>query len=113
MRGRLFHRVQGRLLGAIVVAGALLVAHPASAQSDGDERCSKKGTARMFDALAKTWTETGRACVLSGPGAPVDGEKRCGFAGYVLKYEAKRGVWRSSQQHCDGSQPYIGWHQLD
>jgi hypothetical protein len=67
----------------------------------------------MFDALDKSWLATPRPCALTGPGAPVNGEKRCGFAGYVLKYDAKRNVWRASQEHCDGSQPYVGMHILE
>jgi len=113
MDGRKVHRQHRPVLAAIVIAGGFLLAHAAFAQSDGDEQCGKKGTALMFDALAKSWQPTNKSCVRDGPGAPVNGDKRCGFAGYVLKYDAKRSVWRASQDHCDGSQPYIGFHKID
>jgi hypothetical protein len=110
MPSRIFHRQRMAVLGAIVLAGSFLIAHVAYAQSDGDERCGKKGTAMMFDALAKSWAETGQPCTPPGPGGPVNHERRCGFAGYVLRYVAKTGAWESTQEHCDGSKPYIGWH---
>ncbi len=105
----IFRRQRMPVLGAIVLAGSFLIAHAAFAQSDGDERCDKKGTARMFDALAKSWVQTGQHCMPPGPDGPVNHEKRCGFAGYVLRYTAKTGAWESTQEHCDGSKPYLGW----
>lgn len=113
MGGRMVHCQHKPVLAAIVIAGSFLIAQPAFAQSDGDEQCGKKGTTLMFDALAKSWVPTNRSCVLAGAGAPANGDKRCGFAGYVLTYDAKRNVWRASQEHCDGSQSYIGFHKLD
>jgi hypothetical protein len=96
-------------LGAIALAGSMLIAPVAFAQSDGDERCGKKGTALMFDALSKSWVETRQSCAPPGPDGPVNGERRCGFAGYVLRYVAKTGSWVSNQEHC--SESYVGWHQ--
>jgi hypothetical protein len=106
----IFHRRYVPVLGSVAMAGALLMTQAASAQTDGDERCGKNGTAMMFDALAKSWIETGQHCTPPGPDGPVNHEKRCGFAGYVLRYVARTGAWESTQEHCNGSVPYLGWH---
>ena len=105
----LSHRRHRPAVGAIVLLGGFLIAHGAFAKSGG-ELCGKKGTAMMFDALAKSWVETGQSCTLPGPGGPVNHEKRCGYAGYTLRYVAKTGAWESTQEHCGGSKPYVGWH---
>ena len=113
MRSGMVHRRHRPALGAIVILGGLLIAQSAFAQSDGDERCSNKGMTRMFDALAKSWLDTGKSCTPPGPAGPANGEKRCGYAGYVLKYDANAGVWRASQDHCNGTDSYIGWHTIN
>src|SRR5689334_22913108 len=95
-------------IGAIVAAGIFLTAQAAFAD-DGDEICSKSGTAQMFDALTKSWVETGQRCLPPGPDGPANGERKCGFAGYTLRYAAKSGVWKATQEHCNGSRPYVGW----